>query len=225
MKYRLTLLLILCWCPLLLAAPQAKFDTLEHDAGKLPQGKPFEYAFELRNLGDQYLQFEAKPCCGVTVSAPGGPIKPGEVRRFNVRMSTTYKTGPFSRTIEVVTNDPANAKFSLVILGDVVEELAVRPNALLFKRINPGMDYGRRIVLTNMSEHAITIRALRGKPEGLLDVDFDEEFELAPGESRRVTVTLKAQHKPGNVFGSVEVVSDLVYAPHKSIRVQATVSR
>lgn len=90
--------------------PKIQFEKLEFDAGKIIQGEKVNYAFKFKNAGGGMLKIEsAKPSCGCTASAPRkSEIEPGETSQIEMTFDSTGRTGPQSKTITVISNDPMN---------------------------------------------------------------------------------------------------------------------
>jgi Protein of unknown function (DUF1573) len=65
----------------------AKFNTEKHDFGKIPQGKPVTYFFEITNISDKPLVVEnASASCGCTIpEKPEKPINPGATAKIKVQ--------------------------------------------------------------------------------------------------------------------------------------------
>ena len=65
----------------------AKFNTEKHDFGKIKQGVPVTYFFEITNISDKPLVVEnASASCGCTVpEKPEKPINPGATAKIKVQ--------------------------------------------------------------------------------------------------------------------------------------------
>ena len=65
----------------------AKFNTEKHDFGKIKQGVPVTYYFEITNISDKPLVVEnASASCGCTVpEKPEKPINPGATAKIKVQ--------------------------------------------------------------------------------------------------------------------------------------------
>jgi Protein of unknown function (DUF1573) len=65
----------------------AKFNTEKHDFGKIKQGVPVTYFFEITNISDKPLVVEnASASCGCTVpEKPDKPINPGATAKIKVQ--------------------------------------------------------------------------------------------------------------------------------------------
>lgn len=106
----------------------AKFNTEKHDFGKIKQGVPVTFNFEIKNISDKPLVVEnASASCGCTVpEKPEKPINPGATGKIKVQFNAAA-VAPFTKDIyikfagvdqpktvqitgEVVTNDNSTSK-------------------------------------------------------------------------------------------------------------------
>ena len=77
-----------------------KFNTEKHDFGKIKQGVPVTYFFEITNTGDKPIVVEnASASCGCTVpEKPEKPIVPGATEKLKVQYNAAA-LGPFTKDI------------------------------------------------------------------------------------------------------------------------------
>ena len=79
-----------------------KFNTEKHDFGKIKQGTPVVYFFEIKNTSDKPIVVEnASASCGCTIpEKPEKPINPGETGKLKVQYSAAA-VGPFTKDIYI----------------------------------------------------------------------------------------------------------------------------
>jgi hypothetical protein len=67
----------------------ARFNTEKHDFGKIKQGVPVTYFFEIKNISDKPLVVEnASASCGCTIpEKPEKPINPGATAKIKVQFN------------------------------------------------------------------------------------------------------------------------------------------
>ena len=106
----------------------AKFNTEKHDFGKIKQGVPVTYYFEITNISDKPLVVEnASASCGCTIpEKPEKPINPGATAKIKVQYNAAA-VQPFNKDVyiklagidqqkvlhisgEVIAAEPADAK-------------------------------------------------------------------------------------------------------------------
>jgi Protein of unknown function (DUF1573) len=79
-----------------------KFNTEKHDFGKIKQGTPVIYYFEITNKSDQPIVVEnASASCGCTIpEKPEKPILPGATAKIKVQYSAAA-VGPFNKDVYI----------------------------------------------------------------------------------------------------------------------------
>ena len=77
-----------------------KFNTEKHDFGKIKQGVPVTYYFEIKNTSDKPIVVEnASASCGCTVpEKPEKPINPGGTGKVKVQYNAAT-VGPFKKDV------------------------------------------------------------------------------------------------------------------------------
>lgn len=87
-----------------------KFETMEHDFGKIKQGDKVKYAFKFTNSGKEPLVINsAKGSCGCTVpNYPKEPIAPGATGVIDVEFNSAGKSGNQSKTVTISANTDPN---------------------------------------------------------------------------------------------------------------------
>lgn len=89
--------------------------------GKLKEGEPVEFVFDIKNSGDQPLRIlSVKADCGCTTAvAPEEPISPGATIKLPVQFSGRAPQGEFRRTVRLLT-DGEPAEIELILSGTIV---------------------------------------------------------------------------------------------------------
>lgn len=103
-------------------AAKIKFDTTEHDFGKLKQGETGTCEFKFTNTGKSTLViYTLKTSCGCTATTLGNDkLAPGDSSIINVSYLTKFKNGRDQTSVTVYTNDPDNETVILTIKANVV---------------------------------------------------------------------------------------------------------
>lgn len=96
------------------------FDVTTIDYGSIEKGGEPLRKFKFTNTGDKPLIIEsATGSCGCTVPKyPQEPILPGESNVIEVRYDT-QRTGHFTKTVTLKSNDKGNPSMTLTIKGEV----------------------------------------------------------------------------------------------------------
>ncbi|MGK2861850.1 MAG: DUF1573 domain-containing protein [Chitinophagaceae bacterium] len=97
-----------------------KFNTEIHDFGKIKQGTPVTYFFEIQNNSDKPIVVEnASASCGCTVpEKPEKPISPGESGKLKVQYNAAT-VGPFKKDIFIKLAGVEQPK-TVQIVGEVL---------------------------------------------------------------------------------------------------------
>ena len=97
----------------------AKFSVETYDFGKIKQGVPVSYSFEIKNISDKPIVVEsATATCGCTVpEKPEEPIQPGKTAKIKVQYNAAA-VAPFTKDIHVKLSG-ADQK-TLHITGEVL---------------------------------------------------------------------------------------------------------
>jgi hypothetical protein len=110
-----------------------------HNFGKIPQGRPAVYIFEITNNGKDPLKLDnVQASCGCTTPEwSRDAIGPGATAQIKVGYNA-YAEGPFTKTVTVVYN--TNMTKTITITGEVYKSPATsapeNPSIQLLKQIN-----------------------------------------------------------------------------------------
>ena len=97
-----------------------KMNEEKHDFGKLKQGVPVTYFFEIKNISDKPVIVEnATASCGCTVpEKPEKPIMPGETAKLKVQYNAS-SVGTFTKDVFVKLAG-VDAQKNVQITGEVL---------------------------------------------------------------------------------------------------------
>lgn len=110
-----------------------------HNFGKIPQGRPAVYTFEIVNTGNTALKLDnVQASCGCTTPEwSKEPIEPGATAKIKVGYNA-YAEGTFTKTVTIVYN--TNLTKMLTITGEVYKAPASsapeNSSVQLLKQIN-----------------------------------------------------------------------------------------
>jgi hypothetical protein len=105
-----------------------KVNTLKHDFGKIPQGKPVTYSFEIKNTSDKPLVVEnTYASCGCTTPEKiVEPIAPGATAKLKVQYSAAG-VGAFTKDVHIKLAGITQEKV-VQITGEVLAPEAPQSN-------------------------------------------------------------------------------------------------
>ena len=119
------------------SAPKAGVEQPEHDLGLIESPPEFTHSFTIRNQGRAPLVLARGPsACSCTVSdLPDGPISPGGKAHVKISFSDSakkdeLKSGPFSESVTIRTNDPDRENIVLKLSATVRRPLEIEPSPL-----------------------------------------------------------------------------------------------
>ena len=100
--------------------------------GTVAQGDVLSVDFELINEGDEPLEVKAvRPTCGCTVADFDREMPPGGKGYVKAKLETRDFSGPISKSILIMTNDPQDPTVTVVIKTDVHPYVEILPRALV----------------------------------------------------------------------------------------------
>lgn len=195
-------------------------DELRYDFGTIAEENgPASHTFTIRNTGQAPLVItRVTASCGCTMPEwTKAPVAPGQTGEVKVTYDPAGRPGPFVKTVSIYSNGRKGA-YMLAIKGNVTPKRAkpviMYPYAIgplkmdtkkvLYSSIRPEEALGKKILVTNNSEKAITIH-LKKYPDYLLLETLPTT--LAPGETGEITVLLnaKAVKKLGRITCEIPV--------------------
>lgn len=121
------------------SAQTISFDKTTHDYGTVKNGSDGHRMFVVKNTGDKPLIIsKVQASCGCTTPEwSQDPIMPGKTAQIKVGYNTTI-VGPFTKIIEVYSNDPVNSRSVINIKGVVegTDEAATKAEETREMKIN-----------------------------------------------------------------------------------------
>ena len=131
------------------AGPKAVVAEPIKDMGVVPKGDKISYDFVIRNEGQAPLEIaDVRASCGCTVAKFDRTIAPGQTGKVNVEVDTATFSGPISKGVTVLTNDPSTPEI----------ELTIRAKAEPFIQVKPG--YARYITVHGESQKGLIVQSL-----------------------------------------------------------------
>ena len=174
------------------------------DVGTVAQGEVVEVDFKIANEGNETLQVKAvRPTCGCTVADYDKEIAAGGEGLVKAKLDTKDFSGPISKSILIMTNDPREPTVSVVIKADVRPFVEVLPRPLI--RFNA-------VQSEPMTEKIVVVATERDRDFKVIKVTSHVPF-LKP-TVRELTGEEKVPGKPGKQFEvGVEIEDDAPVGP------------
>ena len=212
--------------------PQMIVPEMLKDMGTVAQGEVVNVEFEIANEGDETLEIKAvRPTCGCTVVDFDREVEPGKSGYIKAKLETRDFSGPISKSILVMTNDPQNPTVTLVIKTSVHPYVEILPRAMIrfnavqhepmsqkVTVVGSGDDSDFEVTGVKSSEDFLTA-SVRSLPEGELlagkspkqyEVELSMKDDAPIGPVNAVlevqTNHPKAKSVPVKVFGVVRAL-------------------
>ncbi len=130
------------------AAPKIEISPETKDAGTVAKGQLVEATFVVKNSGGSDLVIsDARPSCGCTVASFDKLIKPGQEGKIHSSVDTKSFSGPISKSVLVVSNDPDRPQMNLFIKAMVKPFVDVLPQAFVRFSVIKGDNSGQDVIL------------------------------------------------------------------------------
>jgi hypothetical protein len=130
------------------ASPKIEISPETKDAGTVAKGQMVEATFVVHNGGGSDLVIsDARPSCGCTVASFDKVIKPGQDGKIQSSVDTKSFSGPISKSVLVVSNDPDRPQMNLFIKAMVKPFVDVLPQAFVRFSVIKGDNSGQDVIL------------------------------------------------------------------------------
>ena len=205
-------------------APSPAFAPVDpvHDFGKVVEGQKLTHRFTFKNVGTIPLEIvRVAPACGcMTATEFTKSVGIGETGGVAVTLDTARLLGPFMKTVNVVTNDPANEIFTFTLRGEVRRLVEVSPTVAGFGRIVD--DRTREVILTitNRWEKPMSISLSASNPTDMFQFDL---VETSPGYEYKLCVVLRPPFKEGTINGVARLTTNVPGQETMSVNATAVV--
>jgi hypothetical protein len=114
--------------------PVITFETTHHDFGKIGADRKVSYRFKVTNTGQGTLNItRLNPSCGCTSTVLGKwSLVPGESTEVEASFDPRGFRGVVHKSIQVISDDPANGAVTLSFEADVIQEIMPSTTAVFF---------------------------------------------------------------------------------------------
>jgi len=130
------------------SAPKIEVLPETKDAGTVAKGQVIDATFVIKNNGGSDLIIsDARPSCGCTVASFDKVIKPGGEGKVMSSVDTKTFSGPISKSILLVSNDPDRPQMNLFIKATVKPFVDVLPQPYVRFSVIKGDPAGQDVIL------------------------------------------------------------------------------
>ncbi|BDU78851.1 DUF1573 domain-containing protein [Mesoterricola sediminis] len=149
----------LCWAQ----GPVISVDRPHHDFGRIDGDSRVTHRFRISNRGGANLNISRlNPSCGCTSTVIGQwTLKPGESTEVEAAFNPAGFRGTVRKSIQVVSDDPANPNLTLTFEAEIVREITPSQDSVFFQGV-------RR---TGTTKHAVKLTSGTGRPVRVTRID------------------------------------------------------
>jgi hypothetical protein len=132
------------------SAPKIEINPETKEAGTVPKGQMIETTFVVKNTGGSDLIIsDARPGCGCTVASFDKSIKPGAEGKIVTSVDTKNFSGPISKSLLVLSNDPDRPQINLFIKATVKPFVDILPQPYVRFALVKGDTDARDVILVS----------------------------------------------------------------------------
>lgn len=195
------------------------------DLGEVPQGVVKDVEFELRNEGAAVLTIKSvRPTCGCTVADFDKEIPIDGKGAVRAKLDTTGFKGAISKSILVMTDDPAVPTLSLAIKAIVQPYIDVMPRALVrFNALQMEKAEQKVVLVGTERSGAFTVTGVETDSEAL-EVSYralgdGERIEGKSDTQYEIVISLAEDAPVGPISSVVKVMTTAAQAKVVEIKV------
>jgi hypothetical protein len=191
--------------------PVITFETTHHDFGKIGIDRKVSYRFKVTNTGQATLNItRLNPSCGCTSTVLGKwSLAPGESTEVEASFDPRGFRGPVHKSIQVLSDDPANGAITLSFEADVTQDIMPSTSTVFFYDLTRTASKKASVRLVSGNGQPVQVKETKApgapylsavvKSEGndaVLDIDLDGR-KVSTGKLRGVdsltVITASAQ--------------------------------
>lgn len=211
------------------APPKIEVDQSMRNFGTVRQGQVLELTYDVHNQGGQPLTLEVRPTCGCTVVDFDRTIAPGATGTVKAKIDTKEFSGPITKSVLVVSNDPERPTLRLLARADVRPVIDVLPRPIVRMGAVAGTTSETKVVLApaDAGRDFEVITAQSNVPYLTTSIRKLNQSELVadhPGPQYEVGLVLGKNAPPGMVDAEVTIRTNLDDAPVVGVKVVGRVT-
>ena len=203
---------------------QKMFATTSHDFGNVARGSKSEFVFEIQNSYEEDVHIaDVKTSCGCTTPTITRPtLKTWEKGAIIATLNTKAFVGPRTSTLTVIIDKPFYAEVQLNIVGNIHSDVDFQPGSVLFGEVEQGQPAVQEIAITYRGRSEWQIVDVRSVNTHL-EVELSDHRRVPGGVMYKMLVSLKADAPAGNVFDTLNLITNDDRLPSVSLPVEGRV--
>ena len=210
-----------------IAAPKIEIAQETKEMGTVPKGQVIETDFIIKNVGGSDLVItDARPSCGCTVSNFDKLIKPGAEGKVHTSVDTKSFSGPISKSVLVVSNDPDRPQMNLFVKALVKPFVDVAPQAYVRFSVVKGDPASQDVVLISEEKGFKPVVAETAQPYVKAEVSAagdKDKIAGRPGDQYKLAISVTADAPEGLLNAPIRLTTGVAQQPTLEIPVSGIV--
>jgi len=172
-----TLILAHILCIIQTPAPLISFEKKHHDFGRLLDDQKVSYKYKVTNSGSAILQIkEARSSCDCSYAVIGQhSLKPDESTFIEVHFDPSGLTGNIHRSLEIISNDPANPNSRLTFVSNIIREIIPNNKVVFFNDVSRDGRLNSSIRLQSGNERPVIVTGVKIQEAPYLSCTFQND--------------------------------------------------
>ena len=205
------------------AAPKIEVIPETKDAGTVAKGQLIESTFLVKNNGASDLIIsDARPGCGCTVASFDKVIKPGGEGKVVSSVDTKNFSGPISKSILLVSNDPDRPQLNLFVKATVKPYVDILPTGYLRFSVVKGDSAAQDVVLVSEEKTFKPTVAETAQPyvkAELIPAGEKDKIAGRSGDQYKLHVSVTSDAPEGLLNAPIRVATGVTQQPTVEIPV------
>jgi hypothetical protein len=209
------------------AAPRIEVSPETKDAGTVAKGAVVDATFVVKNNGGSDLIIsDARPSCGCTVASFDKVIKPGQEGKIQSSVDTKSFSGPISKSVLIVSNDPERPQMNLFIKAMVKPFVDVLPQAFVRFAVIKGDNSAQDVILLSEEKGFRPTVAETSQPyvkAEILPAGDKDKIPGRTGDQYKVHINVTADAPEGLLNAPIRIATGVAQQPTVEIPVSGIV--
>lgn len=209
------------------AAPKIEVTPETKDAGTVAKGQVIETTFVVKNTGGSDLVIsDARPGCGCTVASFDKVIKPGAEGKVVTSVDTKSFSGPISKSVLLVSNDPERGQINLFVKATVKPFVDILPQPYVRVAVVKGDSDTRDVILLSEEKTFKPTVAESSQPYVKAEIapaGEKDKIQGHAGEQYRLRITVTPDAPEGLLNAPVRVATGVSQQPTIEIPISGVV--
>ena len=195
--------------------------------GTVPKGQVVEAEFLIHNAGGSDLVItDARPSCGCTVSSFDKVVKPGADGKVKASVDTKSFSGPISKSVLVVSNDPERPQMNLFVKAVVKPFVDVAPQQYVRFSVVKGDAASQDVVLISEEKGfkpTITETAQSYVKAEITPAGDKDKIAGRPGDQYKLSIAVTPDAPEGLLNAPVRIATGVSQQPNLEVPVSGIV--